>query len=48
MKKLAHIIPHYGRILEQIGHDGEKAGAGFWECFKDCKDPVDVVLVVEG
>lgn len=46
-KMLARSQGSYGRILNVVGMDGENAPDGFFEQFKDCKDAVDVVMVVE-
>lgn len=38
----------YGRLLADIGWNGENVDDGWFEQFKDCKDSVDVVLIIEG
>lgn len=37
----------YGRLLRDIGWNGENVDDSFWEQFKDCTTAVDVVLVME-
>lgn len=44
---LARSQGSYGRLLSQIGRNGENAPDGFFEKFADCKDIVDVVMCVE-
>lgn len=46
-KMLARSQGVYGRLLEQIGCDGEYAADGFFEQFADCRDAVDVVMRIE-
>ena len=46
-KSLARSQGMYGRLLEQIGWDGEYAVDGFFEQFADCRSDVDVVLRIE-
>jgi hypothetical protein len=37
----------YGRLLREIGWDGENVDESFWEQFKDCTTILDVILVME-
>lgn len=46
-KSLARSQGVYGRLLEQIGLDGEYASDGFFEQFADCRSAADVVIRLE-
>jgi hypothetical protein len=46
-RELAQSQGFYGRILRDIGWNGENVDDSFWEQFKDCTTDVDVVLVME-
>ena len=46
-RMLASSKGFYGRLLNNIGWNGENVDDEWFEQFKDCKDSVDVVLVIE-
>lgn len=46
-KTFARSQGFYGRLLNAIGWNGENAPEGFFDQFKGCKSPLDVILTVE-
>ena len=46
-KMLARSQGFYGRLLSSIGYNGENVDDEFFEQFKNCKNAVDVVMMVE-
>ena len=46
-RELAQSQGFYGRLLRDIGWNGEYVDESFWEQFKDCSTDLDVVLVME-
>ena len=38
----------YGRLLERLNEVSEETANGFLDSFSDCKDIIDVIMVLEG
>ena len=38
----------YGRLLARLNEVSEETANGFLDSFADCKDTIDVVMVIEG
>ena len=38
----------YGRLLSQLNEVGEDAANEFLDSFTDCKDIIDVIMLLEG
>ena len=48
IRMLAKSKGFYGRLLNEIGYDGENVPAEWFEQFNACHDEVDFILTLEG